>query len=410
MVWIHGGAFNRGTPSDPLFSGEVLAKHGVIVVNLAYRLGALGFMAHPELTAESSHGASGNYGLLDLIAGLHWVKENIQKFGGDPTNITIFGESSGAFAVSLLYVSPLAKGLFHRAIAQSGAVMAPARSGFPISLRSRSTWEAFGVRVQERLGMGSVAELRRVPAERFAGVFGWASLDGYVLPDDVMGIMQSSRQNDVPLLIGHNEDEADGQLGAFGDPIYDLDGFKATVRQQFGTFADQILSLYPAETEFDALRSQKRLFRDSQWGWPVWSLARIQSKTGKAKVFEYYFAHVPPWPAGRGFSTWGAAHTVDLFYTMNFPRIGVQWSERDVEIASQLKRFWTNFARTGNPNGTSLPQWEDFSENNQRVMYIGMRTQMQQQPHLDALMTLDQFMIALRSRRDADDWREPPLQ
>jgi para-nitrobenzyl esterase len=401
MVWIHGGAFNRGTPSDPLFSGSELARHDVIVVNLAYRLGALGFLAHPELTAESGHGASGNYGLLDLIAGLQWVKNNVERFGGDAANVTVFGESAGAFAVSLLYVSPLAKGLFHRAIAQSGAVMAPARSGLPISLRSRRACEEYGLQLQEKLGTRSLAELRQRPAASFAGEFAWASLDGYVLPDDVMGLMRSGRQNDVPLLLGHNDGEGDNQLGGpYGERLYDMEGYRTFVRRQFGEFAAEILATYPAGSEEEAQRSQRRLYRDSQWGWPVWSLARVQSQTGTAKVFEYYFAHVPPWPPRQPFSSWGAAHTADLFYTMNFPDFGDRWTSRDREIAAQMKRYWTNFARVGDPNGEGLPRWEPFTAGGERVMFIGERTEMRSQPHLDLLRLLDRFMNRMRDNRD----------
>jgi para-nitrobenzyl esterase len=408
MVWIHGGAFNRGTPSDPLFSGENLVRHDVIVVNLAYRLGALGFVGHPELTAESGHGASGNYGLLDLIAGLQWVNANVGKFGGDAANVTVFGESAGAFAVSLLYVSPLAKGLFQRAIAQSGAVMAPARTGLPISLRSRQSWEAYGLRMQDRLGVTSLAGLRQVPAAKLAGEFAWASLDGYVLPDDVMGLMQNARQNDVPLLLGHNDGEGDNQLGGpYGEVLYDMEGYKRFVRRQFGELAGEILARYPARSEEEGHRSQRRLYRDSQWGWPVWSLARTQSETGRAKVFQYYFAHVPPWPPGQPFSNWGAAHTVDLFYTMNFPKLGgARWTARDREIADQMKRYWTHFARSGDPNGEGLPRWESFAERG-RVMFIGERTEMRPQPHLDSLRLIDKFMSQVRSRRDRPDYREP---
>src|SRR6185437_8453253 len=212
LVWIYGGGFNAGATSIPTYSGEVLAKKGVVLVSIAYRVGVLGFFSHPELSAESPQHVSSNYGLLDMIAGLQWVKKNIAAFGGDPDKVTIFGESAGGIAVSQLCASPLAKGLFEGAISESGGSFGPTRpAGQPgENIRSLADAERSGVEFAKTAGASSLAELRALPPEKLLGAtrgLAWPIVDGWVIPTDQYTLYAAKKFNDVPVLIGYNSDE-----------------------------------------------------------------------------------------------------------------------------------------------------------------------------------------------------------
>src|SRR5687768_1843166 len=213
LVWIYGGGFGGGSTSEPNYSGENLAKKGVVLVSIAYRVGVLGFMAHPELSAESPNKASGNYGLLDMIAGLKWIQKNIAAFGGDPNKVTIFGESAGGIAVSMLCASPLAKGLFHGAISQSGGSFGPPRpTTFPgENLKLLKDAEASGVVFAQKAGVSSIAALRKMDADKIPTGWGmgnaWPIIDGYVIPEDQYKLYEAGKYNDTPIIVGYNSDE-----------------------------------------------------------------------------------------------------------------------------------------------------------------------------------------------------------
>jgi para-nitrobenzyl esterase len=215
LVWIYGGGFAGGATSIPTYSGEKLAKRGVVLVSIAYRVGALGFLSHPGLSAESEHRISGNYGLLDMIAGLKWIQKNIAAFGGDPGRVTIFGESAGGIAVSMLCASPIAKGLFHGAISQSGGSFGPPRAGgMPgENMQRLADAERGGESYAAAAGASSVAELRKMSAEQVLAAssgrrgVGWPIIDGWVIPDDQYKLYEAGRYNETPILIGYNSDE-----------------------------------------------------------------------------------------------------------------------------------------------------------------------------------------------------------
>lgn len=270
MVWIYGGGFAMGSTSMPLYSGEQLAKMGVIVVSVAYRVGPLGFLAHPELTAESPQKVSGNYGLLDQIAGLQWVQRNIKAFGGDPDRVTVFGESAGGISVSMLAASPLAQGFFQRAICESGGSFNPVRKEKETgSMQLLAGAEAAGVEFAQRLGAKSLAELRRIAPEKWlkdpAAQMGgcWPVVDGYVIVGDQYQLYEAGKYNDVPVLIGTNSDEGSMFVRATTPEQYEKD-----IRARFGPFADKVLQLYPAQTTDLTLRAQADLFRDTLFAWP----------------------------------------------------------------------------------------------------------------------------------------------
>ena len=319
MVWIYGGGFTIGGTSLSLYDGTNLAKKGVVVVSVAYRLGALGFLAHPQLSAEQG-GHSGNYGLMDQIAGLQWVKRNIAAFGGDPNRVTIFGESAGGIAVSMLAASPLAKGLFQRAISESGGNFAPARhqgNEGGENMDSLATGEKNGSTFLAKLGGASIADARKRSAEDIlrnsppglGGAGLWPIFDGYVLLGDQYRLYEAGRYNDTPVLIGTNSDE-----GSLFVPSITAAAYLGSIRSGYGEYADKILAAYPGGSDAEALRSSRDLFRDTAFAWPTWAWARLQFKTGKGKVYVYYFSHRPPYPDAPAFKDWGAAHGGEIAY------------------------------------------------------------------------------------------------
>jgi para-nitrobenzyl esterase len=296
LVWIHGGGFSFGDPADPFSEGAKLAGKGVVLVSIAYRLGQLGFLAHPELSAESPDHVSGNYGLLDMIAGLKWIQENITAFGGDPEKVTIFGESAGGIAVSMLCASPLAKGLFHGAIAQSDGSFGPPRPRtYPgENMNTLEQAEADGEAYMQRLGVSSVIEMRKINPEDLPMGMGmggaWPIIDGYVIPDDQYVLYEEGKFNDVPILVGYNSDE-----GASFTRTRDTEEFINGVNERYGKFADDLLSAYPVGEE-TVPKTARDLARDAAFGWHTWSWARLQSRTGTSKVFYYYFDQHPDYP------------------------------------------------------------------------------------------------------------------
>ncbi len=374
MVWIYGGAFSSGSTAMPLFDGARLAQHGVVVVSIAYRVGPLGFLALPALSAESTHHASGNYGLLDQIAGLRWVKRNIAAFGGDPRRVTIFGESAGAISVSILAASPLAHGLFQGAISESGGSFGPTRTP-PApgeNIQTLRSAERQGLAFEHRLGARTLEQLRQLPAKLIERAGSrpaqfWPVLDGRVIVGDQYTLYRERRYNDTPILIGTNSDE--GAL--FGTPPTRRDYFNE-VRTRFGPYADELLKLYPASRS--AWRqSSMNLMRDAGFAWHTWAWGRLQAKTGGSKVFMYYFDHIPPRPAD---SPWkhaiGAVHSEEITYVFQHlnQSPNLPWSAVDHRLSDDMATYWTNFAKYGNPNGPGVPHWPAFTIRRPAVLHF----------------------------------------
>jgi para-nitrobenzyl esterase len=397
IVWIHGGGFTGGSTSISMYNGTGFAKKGVLLVSLAYRLGPFGFMAHPELSHESGHG-SGAYGILDLVAGLQWVKANISAFGGDPGNVTIFGHSAGSAAVTFLAASPLSKGLFHRVIAMSGASFAPlqtsARGGFGMSIPSLTMAEGSGSTFLSKLGVKSIAEARKLGADAIQAATGGGLTfrpvaDGYVVSNDLYTLFEQGKFNDTPVLLGHTSDETSAFGGATSmTPA----AFEKQIREQFGAQADAVLKAYPHATDAEAVRAARHVRNDTSFGWNMWTWAREQSKRGKGKVFSYYYNNHGPQAEGSG-------HGSDVpfaFQTLAGRRTP---SPQDLALSETISSYYVNFAVTGDPNGKGLPQWPAFTEQNEQVMVFDAMPSARTYPILEQVKVLDTYFDRIRKQK-----------
>jgi para-nitrobenzyl esterase len=387
MVWIHPGGYQTGSGSAPGYDGEALAKKGVVLVTINYRLGVLGFFSHPELTKESEHHASGNYALMDQVAALQWVQKNIAEFGGDPRRVTVFGDSAGSSSISNLMGSPQAKGLFQRAVGESGAWMG-------ISLaptRTLAEAEQAGVKMAEDLHAQSLDELRARPAEDLlkGGRGGGPVIDGWFLPEDVGTIFAEGKQNDVPLLGGSNKDE-----GTFFLQPTTAENFIERSRARFGDRADAFLKLYPAGSDEEANTSQLAAFRDElAFVMRIW--ARAQAGTGHSKAFLYYFSHEPPPPVGstsRGGLGSGATHGAEAQYVFQNLLAPRAWTQVDHQVSDMLSSYWVNFATKGDPNGKGLAKWPAFDDTkSDRPMVLGDRAEIGPAPDAARLAFFEQL-------------------
>ncbi len=380
MVWLHPGGYTSGSGSSPAYDGENLAKKGVVLVTINYRLGIFGFFSHPELTSESDRHASGNYAFMDQIAALQWVQKNIAAFGGDPRRVTVFGDSAGAASLSNLVGSPLAKGLFQRAIAESGAWL-----GLSVNpMRTLAEAEQAGLKTAATLGAKSLAELRAKPAAELlkAGRGGGPVIDGWVLPEDVGKIFAEGKQNDVPILVGSNKDE-----GTFFIQPAGAERFIEQERRRFGDLADTFFKLYPAGSDEEANASQLAAFRD-ELGFVMRNWARLQTKTGKSKAYLYYFTHEPPLAEGspRGGRGSGATHGAEAQYVFENLLGNRPWTALDRQLADTISSYWVNFATHGDPNGKGLPQWPAYDEKrNSRPMVLGDTVEVGPEPNQSQL-------------------------
>lgn len=389
MVWIYGGGFGAGTTADPVCNGTHLAKKGVVVVAVAYRVGILGFLAHPELSAESPNQVSGNYGLLDQIAGLKWVQENIAAFGGDPNKVTIFGESAGGISVSMLCASPLAKGLFSGAISQSGGSFGPTRpTTYPgENMKTLQQAEADGIAYIQQSGFKTIADLRDVSADKLPGGRGWPIVDGYAIPDVQHTLYENGNYNDVPVLIGYNSDE-----GASFSREKTPEEYIANVKTRFGIFADTLIAAYPA-AENSVPKTARDLMRDAAFGWQTWIWARLQSQTGNSKVYYYYFDQHPEFPEDSPMHGFGSPHGQDVAYAfMTLDSLGRNdLTDSDRKLSETMGIYWTNFAKHGDPNGENVPQWSAFSDENPNVMYLDADPNMGPVPSEKSMKVLDAY-------------------
>ncbi len=401
LVWIYGGGFSAGATSVPLYSGEQLAKKGVVFVSIAYRVGPMGFLAHPGLTSESENRSSGNYGLLDMVAGLQWIQKNVGGFGGDPRRVTIFGESAGGIAVSMLCASPLAKGLFHGAISESGGSFGPPRrGGLPgENVQRLADAERAGEAYAQSVSASSIEDLRKLPADKVLATalgqqgLGWPVLDGWVIPDDQYKLYEAKRYNDTPILVGYNSDE-----GATFSPPRTSEAYITGVRQRYGPFADSLLKLYPTE---DAVvpKTARDLTRDAAFGWHTWSWARLQSKTGKSMAFLYYFDQHPDYPASSPQAGSGSRHGSELGYV--FQHLSAQSTPEDRAISDAMATYWTNFAKRGDPNGEGMPVWSQFGDTNPSVMYFAKTPHTGPVPSAEGLKGLDAYFAWRRTPEGA---------
>ena len=375
MVWVHGGSLTMGAGSQT--DGGQLAAQGAIVVTINYRLGTLGFLAHPALSAETSTRVSGNYGLLDQIAALRWVHDNIARFGGDPENVTIFGESAGGWSIHALLASPKAKGLFHRAIIQSGGsgVGAPrlrsAVTATPVPAATPSA-EQVGVQAATKLGLrgadADAAELRAMPVTALValaagdggGSIARFNIDGEVLTESPARAVSAGRAARVPILVGSNTDE--GTILFRAAPAATIDAFRARLQKDFPALStDSLLALYRTDSAPQILRTWQSIMGDATLGAPARWSAELATKAGYS-VFLYRFTRVADGPLGR---TLGSFHAAEIPFVYGIPadQLPRLWgsSPSDAELSRTMSGYWVNFARTGNPNGTGLPIWSRYS-------------------------------------------------
>ncbi len=404
LVWIYGGGFSFGSTSTPVHNGEHLARKGVVLVSINYRVGPLGFLAHPELSAESPQHVSGNYGLLDQIAGLRWVRRNIAAFGGDPEKVTIFGESAGGISVSMLCASPLAKGLFRGAISQSGGSFGPSRpTTYPgENMRRLADAEQAGEAYAKKAGATSLAELRKLPPDKLPSGWGsgaaWPITDGWVIPDDQHKLYEAGRYNDVAVLVGYNSDE-----GLSFSREKTPQEFIASVQTRYGPFAEKLLAAYPVGKD-SVPKTARDLARDAAFGWQTWSWALLQARTGKSKVFYYYFDQHAEHPAGSPEADHGAPHGVDVPYVFQtLKRDDPQTTPGDLAIAELMSTCWTNFARHGDPNGEGVPAWPAFTDASRQVMYFHNDARVGPVPSAASLDVLDAY-FAWRRTPDGEAW------
>jgi para-nitrobenzyl esterase len=362
FVWIHGGALTRGSSISDIRDGVPLARKGVVLVSINYRLGPLGYLAHPELSAESPRKASGNYGVLDQIAALEWVQRNIAAFGGDPARVTIGGESAGAWSVNTLAASPLARGLFIRAIGQSGGRFS--RTPHLTEDRgSQPSAETVGLGFARALGAGSLAALRALPAETLVGqaMRTQENVDGWVLPDEIRTIFAKQQHHRVPVIVGSTADEMTS-LGGAGNAPQTLEEFRTRISQQYGELAAEFETAYGVTSAADIVRALLAAGRDTTFSSHMRTWARMTTAAG-SKAFLYYFTHTPPHPRAAELR---AFHASEIPYVFNVvpsrdPReAGYAYTDADRTLAEAMSSYWVNFITTGNPNGTGLAEWPAY--------------------------------------------------
>lgn len=381
LVYIYGGGFKSGGAGCAIYDGKEMAEKDVVFVSINYRVGVFGFLAHPELTKESGYGASGNYALLDMIAALKWVKQNIAAFGGDPNQVTIAGQSAGAFAVNHLCATPLAKGLFKGAIAQSGGSVLTSTLRPTTSLQQA---ENMGIDFAKYFKVSSIQDLRKISAEDILKSnqgLSYPIEDGYVLPSSIADIYANGKQSDIALILGWNLDDK-----VTGPPV-NAEAYKQQLQKQFGTNAEKVLQYYPATNDAIAATSQDNLSRDGFFGVQGYAWANAQLHKGKSKIFIYNFNR--KLPAYSATSNFGAFHTGEVPYVFNnLKTVNRPWEDIDIQLADQLSSYWANFVKTGNPNGGNLTHWPSYTTEKDQVLVIDQQTSATKMPFKDGLRIL----------------------
>ncbi len=402
LVYFYGGGFVGGDGSEYRYDGESMAQKGIVTITVNYRLGVFGFLSHPELTKESPHHASGNYGLLDQNAALRWVQANITAFGGDPKRVTIAGESAGSISVCAQMASPLSKNLIAGAIGESGAMIKPTLPAIPLADGERR-----GSAFAEKTGAKSLADLRAIPAAQLLdaagkpGAFGAApTVDGYFLTDFPRNVFEAGKQAHVPLLVGWNSAEVPYQAFLGGDAPTP-ENYVKKIKQRYGDNADEVLKLYPATTQEEVIKSATALASDGFIVYSTWKWAELQAKTSSKPVYEYIFSTPRPPAVDQKPTTannmpkpfTGASHASEIEFAMgNLSTNKVYaWTPDDYKVSATMENYFANFIKTGNPNGPGLPRWTSNTGGLFNFMNIDVNTRLEKQNERGRYLLLDRI-------------------
>ncbi|MES1199292.1 MAG: carboxylesterase family protein [Pseudomonadota bacterium] len=379
LVYYYGGGFIAGAGDELRYDGESMAEHGVVVVTVNYRMGAFGFMAHPELTAESPHHASGNYGLLDQVAALQWVHDNVAAFGGDPARVTVAGESAGSFSSSAMMASPLSRNLVAGAIGESGAI-------YELNA-SLADGERNGVAFAQTLHASNIAAMRALSADQIlAGSMAqgappttWPVVDGYLFPKAPGAIFEAGEQAHVPLLVGSNSAESDAN-GVLQGAAPTVANYRAALRRDYGANADTVFAGYPAASDGDAVLDAAQTLSSDRWiAFGTWQWIDASTRSGGKPSYYYYFTHPRPAfapgqhnPYGDGPPPRGATHSSEIEYAMGNLHTNVlyAWNADDDHVSQTMEAYFANFIKTGNPNGAGLPDWPTFASGQRMVIDV----------------------------------------